>query len=57
MELSIVRVVLFNVLLLFVQQVFTSELKPTIVEKDDDLFPVSIIHINDFHARYFNNFY
>lgn len=52
MELSIVRVVLVNVLLLLVQQVFTSGL-----EKDDDLFPVSIIHINDFHARYYNNFY
>lgn len=57
MELSIVRVVLVNVLLLLVQQVFTSDLEPTIAEKDDDLFPVSIIHINDFHARYFNNFY
>lgn len=23
-----------------------------IIQKSDDLFPVSIIHMNDFHARY-----
>lgn len=25
--------------------------KPNVAQVDDELFPVSIIHINDFHAR------
>lgn len=29
--------------------------KPNIAQRDDELFPVSIVHINDFHARSVEN--
>lgn len=32
--------------------VFVVHVQRVIATSDDDLFPVSIIHINDFHARY-----
>lgn len=33
-------------------ETFAAVIKPNSAQRDDELFPVSIIHINDFHARF-----
>lgn len=45
--------VIFGVIFVtsFCASVSSTGNKPNIAQVDDDLFPVSIIHINDFHAR------
>lgn len=50
MKSMVFRLILIGVLALHVQLASTKKPKST---DDSDLFPVSIIHINDFHARFF----
>ncbi|XP_055294825.1 apyrase-like [Sitodiplosis mosellana] len=49
---SITFLILVCVLAVHVQHSFAIVSTPQVVTNEDDLFPVSIIHINDFHARF-----
>ncbi|XP_031636271.1 apyrase-like isoform X2 [Contarinia nasturtii] len=46
------RIILTVALASYVRHTFATGSKPTVISTEQDLFPVTIVHINDFHARF-----
>lgn len=51
MDFKIFQTLLVCLAAVHVQRSIATESKPQVATNDGDLFPLSIIHINDFHAR------